>query len=83
MIAQKTEAARPDVVRLVDELLVRGIASGASDVHFEPVDEGLLIRVRIDGQLVDWDVFEIGLSENIVSRLKVMASLLTYRVDIP
>lgn len=68
---------------MVDEIVARGLAAGATDLHFEPVDEGLLVRARVDGQLADLELFSSRLSENIVSRLKVLASLLTYRVDIP
>jgi type II secretory ATPase GspE/PulE/Tfp pilus assembly ATPase PilB-like protein len=72
-----------DVTPFIDDLLARGLAAGATDLHFEPVDEGMLVRVRVDGHLTDFDVFPPGISENLVARLKVLASLLTYRVDIP
>lgn len=66
-----------------EQLLARGLAAGATDVHFEPVDEGLLIRLRVDGELLDLDLLPPALSESVVPRLKILASLLTYRVDIP
>jgi type II secretory ATPase GspE/PulE/Tfp pilus assembly ATPase PilB-like protein len=71
------------VVRLVDELLARSLASGASDVHFEPTDECLLVRIRVDGRLRDFEQIPRNLCDNVVARLKVMAGLLTYRIDIP
>ncbi|MFH1109228.1 MAG: ATPase, T2SS/T4P/T4SS family [Planctomycetota bacterium] len=80
---RQSGAQNHDVPGLVDEMLSRGLAARATDVHFEPGDEGLLVRARIDGQLVDLELLPTSLSENVVSRLKVLASLLTYRVDIP
>ncbi len=80
---QRLETQHHDVTALVEGMLARGLSVGATDVHFEPVDDGLLVRVRVDGQLVDVELLPSRLSENIVSRLKVLASLLTYRVDIP
>ena len=80
---RQSGAQNHDVPGLVDAMLSLGLAVQATDVHFEPGDKGLLVRVRIDGQLVDLELLPTSLTENVVSRLKVLASLLTYRVDIP
>ncbi len=71
------------VVRLVDGLLARAIARRASDLHFEPHESGMRVRYRLDGLLHDVDQLPAALAENVVARLKVMAGLLTYRVDVP
>ncbi len=71
------------VVRLVDDLLARALTCGASDLHFEPIDECLLVRIRVDGRLRDVEQVPRHLSENVIARLKVMAGLLTYRIDVP
>lgn len=71
------------VVQLVDDLLARAIARGASDLHFEPGDDRMRVRFRLDGILHDLDTLPGHLAPNVVSRLKVMAGLLTYRTDIP
>ena len=75
--------ASMDAVTLVDDLLVRAVGQRASDVHFEPGAAGLLIRFRIDGVLQDVDRLPGTVAENVVARLKVLAGLLTYRVDVP
>lgn len=71
------------VVRLVDDLLTRAIRERVSDVHFEPTDAHVLVRYRLDGLLHDVEQLPSHLAENIIARLKVLAGLLTYRVDIP
>ena len=55
----------------------------ASDVHLQPCASGLEIRWRLDGVLQVVGVFQLGESADIVSRLKVLAELLTYRTDVP
>lgn len=80
---RRSNAFFHDVAGLVDDLLARGLAAAASDLHFEPTEEGLLVRARVDGQLLDLELLPLRLAENVIARLKVLASLLTYRIDIP
>jgi type II secretory ATPase GspE/PulE/Tfp pilus assembly ATPase PilB-like protein len=61
--------------RLVAMAFEAAIASGASDIHFEPRRHHLLIRLRIDGRLVDHQVVSADLATPAVSRVKVMANL--------
>lgn len=72
-----------DVVSLVDELLKRAVKSGASDVHFEPTGAELLVKYRLDGVLNTVEELPKSLSDKVISRLKVLGGLLTYRNDIP
>ena len=65
------------VVRFVTEVLSQAVAEGATDVHFEPQENNLRIRYRVDGILI-----AIPLPDNlarfqdaIISRLKIMARL--------
>jgi len=71
------------VVDLIDGLLARGLEAGASDLHFEPLDDRMIVRIRVDGRLRDFEELPIGLADNVIARLKVLAGLLTYRVDVP
>ncbi len=72
-----------DVVALVDELLKRAIGAQASDIHVDPGRTDLVIRFRLDGVLKEIERLPQALTENIVSRLKVLGGLLTYRNDVP
>ncbi|MBL8878858.1 MAG: Flp pilus assembly complex ATPase component TadA [Phycisphaerales bacterium] len=73
----------PNIVGLVSDLLDRAVISRATDVHFEPGDSALLVRFRVDGVLREIDRLPIAITPNIIARLKVLASLLTYRTDTP
>jgi type II secretory ATPase GspE/PulE/Tfp pilus assembly ATPase PilB-like protein len=71
------------VVPAVDLVLDEAIRRSASDVHFEPTPAALDIRMRIDGVLRPVAALPPRLAANVVARLKVMADLLTYRMDVP
>ena len=71
------------VAELVREILGDAVADGASDVHFEPVDEGLRVRVRIDGEVEDTTTVDSGSVPGLVSRLKVMAGLDSAQQELP
>ena len=66
---------RQPVVRLVNALLSDAVKRGASDVHFEPAQEFLRIRYRIDGVLRQIRSLHRDHWAAIAIRLKVMASM--------
>lgn len=63
------------VVRLVDSLLADATLRGASDIHFEPENQFLRIRYRIDGVLRQIRSLHIRYWSAMVVRLKVMAGM--------
>jgi len=69
--------------RLVDLILADAVRRSASDVHFEPTHRTVEVRYRMDGVLQHVAWLGRELAANLVARLKVMAELLTYRLDIP
>ena len=66
---------RQPVVRLVNSLLSDAVKKGASDVHFEPAQEFLRIRYRIDGVLRQIRSLHRDHWAAIAIRLKVMAAM--------
>lgn len=69
--------------QFVERLLAAAADSGASDVHLHPLPNGLEVRWRMDGVLQRVGEFPRGAAADVVSRLKVLAELLTYRTDVP
>lgn len=63
----------------VDRLLHEAFTLGASDLYLIPQREHHLIRVRVRGLQRDHSTVATDLGERCVTRIKVMASLLTYR----
>lgn len=76
-------AAALDARPVVERMLARAIQSRASDLHVEPTNLGYELRLRIDGILGAQETLEPAIGRAVVSRLMVMARLLTYRLDIP
>ena len=63
-------------VKMVDSTLYDALKSGASDIHIEATATGLTIRHRIDGVLDNAGTAQgVQLTEQIISRLKVLADL--------
>jgi type IV pilus assembly protein PilB len=63
------------VLSLVDRIMVEALTSGASDIHIEPQDDGLLVRTRQDGVLQVLELLPRTLAPAITSRFKIMADL--------
>lgn len=72
-----------DPVSQVDTLIASAIARNASDLHLEPTADGYEARLRIDGLLETVCHFDSATGRSMVTRLMVMAHLLTYRLDLP
>ncbi len=70
-------------VQFVERLLEAAIRAEASDVHLQPIPDGLELRWRLDGVLQSLGRFPAGAAASVVARLKVLAGLLTYRNDVP
>ena len=74
---------RFDARLLVDKLLDDAVRRRASDIHLEPTTDGLEVRLRVDGLLETVDNVDATVGRSMVTRLMVMAHLLTYRLDVP
>jgi len=70
-------AEEASVVKLVNDLLLEAVRERATDIHFEPYEDRLVIRYRIDGVLTQAGVPTTvnRFRHAIVSRLKIMANL--------
>jgi type II secretory ATPase GspE/PulE/Tfp pilus assembly ATPase PilB-like protein len=74
----------PDrISRLVDLILEEAVRRSASDVHLEPTYRRVEVRFRLDGVLHPVAALGRDVAPNLVARLKVLAELLTYRLDVP
>jgi type II secretory ATPase GspE/PulE/Tfp pilus assembly ATPase PilB-like protein len=67
----------------IRRILALASRRGASDLHFQPTASGLALKIRLDGVLQPGGLFPQSVAPNLVTRLKVLAELLTYRTDSP
>src|SRR5438876_948105 len=63
------------LVRLVNSVIFQAAEDGASDVHFEPQDDSLLVRFRVDGVLQEVQRIPKRMMNGVLTRLKVLAKL--------
>jgi type IV pilus assembly protein PilB len=69
------EAAAAPIVQLANAVIQRAIEEKASDIHLEPGREGLKVRYRIDGILVDGLEVPKSAQAALASRIKIMSDL--------
>jgi type IV pilus assembly protein PilB len=63
------------LVRLVNSIVFQAAEDGASDVHFDPQEDGLIVRLRIDGVLHELQRVPKRMAAGVTTRLKVLAKL--------
>jgi type IV pilus assembly protein PilB len=68
-------AAETPVIRLVNDIISDAVNSGASDIHFEPFEREMKVRFRQDGILRVYRTINSRSMPEVVSRIKVMASM--------
>jgi type II secretory ATPase GspE/PulE/Tfp pilus assembly ATPase PilB-like protein len=68
---------------LVNCLILDAINAKASDIHIEPWESTLAVRIRLSGVLTELVHLPLDLMDKISGRFKVMANLISYQSDIP
>ena len=63
------------LVRLVNSVIFQAAEDGASDVHFEPQEDALVVRFRVDGVLQEVQRIPKRMTPGVTTRLKVLAKL--------
>jgi len=68
-------ATKPPVIRFVDLLLSQAVKSRASDIHIEPQESSMMIRMRIDGVLRDMVPPARNMQAAVVTRIKILSEM--------
>ncbi|NPA52233.1 MAG: type II/IV secretion system protein [Aquificae bacterium] len=69
------EGSEAPVIQLLNSTFLKAVRSRASDIHFEPYSDYVLIRFRLDGVLHKINKLPKSSYPSVVSRIKVMAKL--------
>ena len=67
--------AKTPITQIADSIIIAGSKKGASDMHFDPREEGLMVRFRIDGDLQDYTFVPKAYEKNLATRLKLLANM--------
>jgi type IV pilus assembly protein PilB len=71
------------VVRFVNSVLSQSLTDGASDIHVEPLERRMRVRMRIDGRLREIPAPEKKLFLPIISRIKILAGMDIAKTRVP
>ncbi|MCI1721292.1 MAG: GspE/PulE family protein [Lachnospiraceae bacterium] len=63
------------IINLVNNLLQKAYSENASDVHIEPFEKNTMVRMRIDGTLVDYVTLQRNIHASLIARIKIMSEL--------
>ena len=63
------------VVKLTNTILTQAVSMGASDIHVEPKQNNIIVRFRIDGDLMEVMVLNSSIHQSLVTRMKIMSGL--------
>jgi general secretion pathway protein E len=63
------------IIRLINGLIAEAAREGVSDIHIEPYESALVVRMRVDGQLTERHRLPASVAAMVTSRVKVMARL--------
>lgn len=63
------------IVDIVNEIIIDAINKKASDIHFDPTIDALMVRIRIDGELQDYAKIPNILKKNVITRIKIISGM--------
>ena len=63
------------ITDIVNSIILDAIDKGVSDIHFDPYEEGIKIRIRIDGLLHDYSIVPLYVKRNLVTRIKIISGM--------
>ncbi len=74
-VGSETINPNSDITALVDSIIKTGMEKRASDIHFEPMQDKIRIRYRIDGKLITAITLENDKQSQIIGRLKAISNM--------
>ena len=63
------------IVDIVNEMIIDAVNHGASDIHFDPNEKELKVRVRIDGSLLEYANVPNTVKKNLITRIKIISGM--------
>ncbi len=63
------------IVNIVNDIIIDSVIKNASDIHFDPSENYLKVRIRIDGELRDYALVDNKYKRNLITRIKLLAGM--------
>ena len=64
-----------DIIAVINSIFHTALTRGASDIHIEPKEEQLGIRIRVDGEFGEFKKYPVEMHQAMVTRIKMLADL--------
>ncbi len=64
-----------EIANIVNNIIIYAASKRASDIHFDPCETGLKVRLRIDGVLQDHTIVPIAYQKNLTTRIKLISGM--------
>ncbi len=64
-----------EIANIVNNMIIYAVSKRASDIHFDPIEDGLKVRLRIDGVLQDHTVVPLEYQNNLTTRIKLISGM--------
>jgi type IV pilus assembly protein PilB len=72
---QVRRSAAPPIIKMVDSIIIHGVDNRASDIHIEPQEKAVKLRIRVDGIMRETKQLPKWVQGPVVSRIKIMAKM--------
>ena len=63
------------ITQIADYIIITASQKNASDIHFDPREDGMMVRFRIDGECQDYTFVPLSYEKNLITRLKLLANM--------
>lgn len=64
-----------EIANIANNMIIYAVSRRASDIHFDPQENGLKVRLRIDGVLQDHTLVPLAYQKNLTTRLKLISNM--------
>ena len=71
----KFDFTKTPITQIADYIIISAAKSNASDIHFDPREDGMMVRTRIDGDLQNFTFIPKTYERNLTTRLKLLANM--------
>lgn len=63
------------IINLLNSLIQRAYRAGASDIHIEPFEDKTVVRMRVDGMIVEYVTLKVTVHQSLIARIKILSEL--------
>ncbi len=67
--------AKTPITQIADAIIIDASRRGASDIHLDPRSNGIMVRIRVDGDLADYAYIPKVYERNLTTRIKLMSNM--------